>query len=215
MCLFANGIGRATVYGEPATLPCMHIQQLQFSECWYGDSPLHISICSTLTIHELLHLARSTILTVGWTVLVSLMWWPVAWNMGLEVSIEGTSLCSTLQLLHHYHVGTVKNYMHIGIFNKCVAVPFKHRFAKQLLVHYWKNSTWLYTEFTGNECLIYSSIHAQLTNHCKHDRYMFCWLGEAVVIYIVHSQFQFPLKESLACDTFVTTALILLLSGTP
>jgi hypothetical protein len=141
-------MGRATVHGEPATLPCMHVRQLQFNERWYGNSPLHVSVCSsTLTVHELLHLPRSTILTEGWTVPVSLMWWPVAWNMGLEVCIEGTSLWSTLQLLYHYHG-------HIGIFKKCVAVHFKHRLAKQLLVQYWKNSTLLYTQFTGNECLI-------------------------------------------------------------
>lgn len=40
----ANGMGRATVHGEPAALQCTHIRQLQFNECWYGNSPLHFSM---------------------------------------------------------------------------------------------------------------------------------------------------------------------------
>jgi hypothetical protein len=186
----ANGMGRATVHGEPDTIPCTHVRQLQFNERWYGDSPLHVSMCSsTLPVCKLLHLPRSTILTEGWTVPVSPKWWPVAWNMGLEVCIEGTSPCTTLQL----NMSTVKNYVHIGIFKKYVAVHFKHRFAKQLLVQYWKNCTWLHTQFTGNECLIYSSAYGELTNHRKHDKCYVLLTGQGssdkrqVVIYIIQS----------------------------
>jgi hypothetical protein len=43
----SNGTGTATVHGEPGTLSCTpHVQQLVSDIHYYGDSPLHILVCT-------------------------------------------------------------------------------------------------------------------------------------------------------------------------
>jgi hypothetical protein len=43
----SNGTGTATVPGDPVTLSCTpHVQQLVSNKHYYGDSLLHISVCT-------------------------------------------------------------------------------------------------------------------------------------------------------------------------
>jgi hypothetical protein len=51
----ANGMGTATLHGEPSKLSCMpHVWQVEFDKCWYRDFPPHISVC-TLPYQQFMH----------------------------------------------------------------------------------------------------------------------------------------------------------------
>jgi hypothetical protein len=89
---------------------------------------------STSTVYALLHLPQST--AKGQTVLLSLMQKSMPWNVCGFGSLHWG-------YLSWYNLTAVVPF-------SCVAVYFKHRLTRKL--HHWKNSTWLYVQFTGNEC---------------------------------------------------------------
>jgi hypothetical protein len=92
---------------------------------------------------------------------------------------------------------------------ECV-VHFKPRLTKQL--QHWRNRTWLYVHFTGNECLLaHGGVNGQLTIPVNITTLysVVDWDGgngeRLVTIQVIHSEFQLPTKVSLAYVIFVTT----------
>lgn len=100
----ANGMGRATVHGDPTTLLyAPHVRQLVFNERWYRDSPLSISVCALP--HQLfMYCSVFCSLTQKGEQYSSTRCDDQQHEMrGFEVYDGDTSMCTTLQLLHHSH----------------------------------------------------------------------------------------------------------------